>query len=137
MIAPCFLKGARRSILAEFKTSKTVSPAAQTEEMRQMNEHKQAGSEGGMKGGREEGKEGEIKRGTRTCSQHLCGRSATYWALLGGLHNFRGAATTHANMPTRHKQMRLHVDVTISMSKIGYFEDEFVETRKYLTSHPL
>ena len=40
---------------------------------------------------------------------HLGGRSATYWAHLGGSHNERGTGATHTQVPTRRKQMRLHV----------------------------
>jgi hypothetical protein len=40
---------------------------------------------------------------------HLGGRSAAYWAHLGGSHNERGTVATHTQVPTRRKQMRLHV----------------------------
>jgi hypothetical protein len=40
---------------------------------------------------------------------HLGGRSATCWAHLGGSHNERGTVATHTQVPTRRKQMRLHV----------------------------
>jgi hypothetical protein len=40
---------------------------------------------------------------------HLGGRSATCWAHLGGSHNERGTGATHTQVPTRRKQMRLHV----------------------------
>jgi hypothetical protein len=50
---------------------------------------------------------------------HLGGRSATCWAHLGGSHNERGTVATHTQVPTRRKQMRLHVGLTISVSKVG------------------
>jgi hypothetical protein len=40
---------------------------------------------------------------------HMGGRSATCWAHLGGPHNERGTVATHTQVPTRRKQMRLHV----------------------------
>jgi hypothetical protein len=40
---------------------------------------------------------------------HLGSRSATCWAHLGGSHNERGTVATHTQVPTRRKQMRLHV----------------------------
>ena len=57
---------------------------------------------------------------TRTHTHtHLGGRSATCWAHLGGSHNERGTVATHTQVPTRRKQMRLHVGLTISVSKVG------------------
>jgi hypothetical protein len=40
---------------------------------------------------------------------HLGDRSATCWARLGGPHNERGTVDTHTQVPTRFKQIRLHV----------------------------
>ena len=40
---------------------------------------------------------------------HLGGRSATCWAHLGGSHSERDTVATHTQVPTRRKQMRLHV----------------------------
>jgi hypothetical protein len=40
---------------------------------------------------------------------HLGGRSATCWAHLGGSRNETGTIAAHIQVPTRRKQMRLHV----------------------------
>jgi hypothetical protein len=54
--------------------------------------------------------DGQTDRNTHTHTHtHLGGRSATCWAQLGGPHNERGTVATHTQVPTRRKQMRLHV----------------------------
>ena len=45
------------------------------------------------------------RRTDRNTHTHLAGRSATYWAHLGGFHNLRGTVATHAQVRTRQKQM--------------------------------